>query len=170
MQATPVQVAHKLHWIPVAPSWLVASGIVLLAAMPHKVPFTFRSMVATPLGSIVLLGLSAWLWTLKPVLGIALALLTASIYIRSRNEGFLAAPVLIKDRVRKDGTRWVGEEILSEDPHTIQERTEEPNLLVDEVSGEESRPWFAESSLGETSEAIQERPVSSYIPGDRDID
>ena len=170
MQATPTPVAHRLHWIPVAPSWLIAGGIVLLAAMPHKVPAAFRSLTATPLGSAALLGLSAWIWTLKPVLGIALALLTASLYIRSRHEGFLSAPVLIKDRVRKDGPKWIGEELMSEDPHTIQERTEEPNLLVDEVSGEETRPWFAESSLGESSEAIQERPVASYLPSERDIE
>lgn len=170
MQAVQPQAPHRLHWIPVAPSWLIAGGIVLLAAMPHKVPASFRSLIATPLGSIVLMGLSAWLWTLKPVLGIALALLTASLYIRSRTEGFIGAPVLIKDRVRKDSAKWVGEDIMSEDPHTIQERTEEPNLLIDEVSGEETRPWFAESSLGEASEAIQERPVASYIPGDRDVD
>jgi hypothetical protein len=169
MQATPAPI-HRLHWIPVAPSWLVAGGIVLLASMPHKVPVSFRSLAATPLGTTALLGLSAWIWTLKPVLGIALVLLTASLYIRSRTEGFMAAPVLIKDRVRKDGAKWLSEDIMSEDPHTIQERTEEPNLLVDEVSDEEARPWFVEDTLGESSEAIQERPVASYLPGDRDVD
>lgn len=168
MQAAPV--VHKIHWTPIPPSWLVAISIVLLAAMPQKVPASFRTLLATPLGSTVLLGLSAWLWYLKPALGIALALLTVSIYIRSRNEGFLSGPVLIKDRVRKDASKWLGEEIMSEDPHIIQERTEEPNLLVDEVSGEESRPWFVESTLGESSEAIQERPIATYVPGERDIE
>ena len=158
-----MQAPARLHWIPIAPSWLVAGSIALLASMPHKVPSTFRSLVSSPLGFLVMICLSAWIWTLKPVLGIALILLTSSLFIRSRNEGF-ANPVFIKDRVRKDGGKWLGEEIMSEDPHIIQERTEDPNLLIDEISGEESRPWFVEDTLGESSEAIQERPVSSYLP------
>jgi hypothetical protein len=170
MQA-PVPVAHRLHWIPVKPSWLISGAIILLAAMPQKLPARARTLVANPMGLIVVIALAIWIWTMSPTLGIALILMIASIYIRSRIEGFMSAPVLIKDRVRKESSKWLGEELLSEDPHGIQERTEEPNLLIDEVGDDaEATPWFAEHTLGETMEAIQERPVGTYIPSERDID
>lgn len=166
MQA-PAPVVHKLHWIPIQPSWIVSGAIVLLASMPHKLPVQARTLVATPLGLAIVVGLAAWIWTMAPTLGTALLLLIASVYIRSRVEGFALAPVLIKDRVRKESPKWLDEDIMSEDPHGIQERTEEPNLLVDEVGDDaESQPWFVENALGETTQAIQERPVGI----ERDID
>lgn len=168
---TPAPVAPRLHWIPVKPSWLVAGAIVLLAAMPQKLPEKARTLVATPLGLIIVVGLAAWIWTMSPTLGTSLLLLIASVYIRSRVEGFMTAPVLIKDRVRKDSSKWLVEDIMSEDPHGIQERTEEPNLLIDEVGDDaEAHPWFVENTLGEATEAIQDRPVGTYVPSERDID
>jgi hypothetical protein len=164
---TPAPVAHKLHWIPIQPSWIVAGAIILLAAMPQKLSVQTRTLVASPMGLIVVVVLAGWIWTMSPTLGIALILLIASIYIRSHVEGFMSAPVLIKDRVRKESPKWLGEEIMSEDPHGIQERTEEPNLLLDEVGDDaEAHPWFVEDTLGETTQAIQERPVGI----ERDID
>jgi hypothetical protein len=91
----------------------------------------------------------------------ALLLFIAAVYIQgSTREGF-SAPVLNKDRVTQR-RRWLGEELLSEDPHAVQERTDNPSITYDKVEPEEAVPWFDEAAMNRTPEAIQERPVPTY--------
>lgn len=49
---------------------------------------------------------------------------------------------------------------MSEDPHGIQERTEEGGFLIDEVTSGDNR-WAVESALDEHPAAVQERPVTT---------
>jgi hypothetical protein len=72
------------------------------------------------------------------------------------------APILNKDAVRNRRNLWLQEEILSEDPHGIQERTDNPAILLDKVTEEESASWLDEELMDVHPEAIQERPVSTY--------
>jgi hypothetical protein len=53
----------------------------------------------------------------------------------------------------------LNEEVLSEDPHGIQERTENPTLTYDEVTDQEAGTWFGEGALDEHPVAIQERGI-----------
>lgn len=169
MQTAAPPVPPRLHWSPVEPSWLVAIGIILLTVLPHQIPRPVASVLRHPLGAILAVALAAavaW-YGRKPVLAVAIILLVAAIQIHRNQEGF-AAPILIKDR-RKDNheSRWLSEEVLNEDPHGTQERTEEGGFLYDEVQhGGEERPWFVESTLDEHPQAIQERPVSTADPHD----
>jgi len=71
-----------------------------------------------------------------------------------------AATNLNKDKVRKERQLWFEEEIMSEDPHGIQDRTENPNLSYDEVTEGESSPWHGERVLNEHPEAIQDKAVN----------
>jgi hypothetical protein len=167
MQAPP---PLRLHWIPVEPSWLIATATVLLAALPHQLPRPVAAILRHPVGAMlfaVLAAVIAWFGQ-KPVLGVAMILLVAAVQIHAplaAREGFVA-PILVKDRVdTPQKRRWFSEEILSEDPHGIQERTEEGGFLYDEVEHGD-RPWFAESTLEEHPRAIQERPVSEADPHD----
>jgi hypothetical protein len=86
----------------------------------------------------------------------------------SRVEAFTPT-VLNKDQVQTSvkkprRNRWFEEEVLSEDPHAIQERTDNPTLTYDEVEG--SGQWWAEDVLDETPLAIQERGVSTEADSD----
>ncbi len=167
--AAPAPSPPRLHWIPVEPSWLVAIGLVLLAVLPHQIPPTLRRLLSHPIGAILLLLVAAAIgvWYKKPVLGAALLLLVAAVQIRDRThprEGF-AAPILVKDRRPKGSVDWFVEDTLGEDPHGIQERTEEGGFLYDEVEGP-SRPWFVESTLNERPLAVQERTVTAGDPHD----
>lgn len=155
--ATP---AHRLHWIPIAPSWLVAGGLALLTAMPHKLPATARQAMQKPLGLAAFAAIVAWLYTVHPVLSIALALLVVSVNLHRHVEGFANPPTFIKDKVAKKSVRWYDEDVLMEDPHMIQDRTEENTLLKDHVDEQEAHPWFSESTLEEHPTGIQERTVS----------
>lgn len=170
MQAPP-PAPPRLHWSPVAPSWLVAIVLVLLAALPHQLPRPVHRVLRHPVGAALLLAVAAaiGIWYKKPVLGIALLLLVAAVQIRARShplESF-AAPILVKDRsAQKDKTsRWFVEEALNEDPHGTQERTEEGGFLYDEVQ-HPSKPWYVESTLDEHPQAIQERPVGTADTSD----
>jgi hypothetical protein len=165
MQTAP---PPHLHWSPVDPSWLVSIGIILLTVLPHQIPRPVASLLRHPLGAVLIAALAAaiaW-YSRKPVLAVAIVLLVAAVQIHSTHEGF-AVPILVKDR-RKDNheSRWLSEEVLNEDPHGIQERTEEGGFLYDEVQSGEERPWFVESTLDEHPQAIQDRPVSTADPHD----
>jgi hypothetical protein len=167
MQTTgPLPPSIHLHWSPLPPSWIVSLGLILLAVLPHQVPAVFQRFLRMPLGLAVMIGLAGFCYSHIPVLGIALGIFTWGVYLhsRARIEGF-RGPVLIKDRVRSPAPtqkRWLSEEILSENPEAIQERTEDPNLLYDEVSDTEAaHPWFDESVMNIRPAAIQDRPVGT---------
>ena len=164
MQAPPSQ----LHWSPVPPSWIVASALTVLAVLPHQVPATGRRLLQSPVGALLWIAGAVWLFTRRnsPVLAIAALMFLTGIYLMPRSEGFIAE-ILNKEKVRRQSRRWLGEEILSEDPHGIQERTENPQINYDEVTADDSRPWFVEKSLGEHPIAIQDRPVpTTYYDAD----
>jgi hypothetical protein len=155
--------ATRLHWIPVEPSWLVAAGLAILAALPQQVPKAAATAFRTWLGAAAWLAVAIWVGLRKPVLGIAMGLLLVAVRLAPTTAEPFTAPILNKDRVHsRERQRWLSEEVLSEDPHGIQERTENPGLLYDKVSAEErAAGWHSEKVLGEHPEAIQERPVPS---------
>jgi len=154
-----------LHWIPVEPSWIVSLGLVVLAVLPHQIPVAGRRVLKNWIGSIAFAAISVWVFTRVPPLGIAMVMLLFGIHMASDVESF-AAPVLNKDPVTKQQKkRWLPEELFSEDPHGIQDRTEGPELRYDTVDHEKDH-WFVEDTLNEHPEAIQERPVSDDIDYD----
>jgi hypothetical protein len=162
MQAPP-PAPFKLHWIPVEPSWLVAMGIILLAALPHQIPPAGRRLLTHPIGALLFAALAAVVWWHHPVLGTAMILLVVALRQSPRAEGF-APQILIKDRVAPKRQQWLQEEVMMEEPHIIQERTQDSGFILDRVSEEEAKPWFVESVLEETPVAIQERPVRAADP------
>jgi hypothetical protein len=138
MQAPPPQ-PHRLHWIPVEPSWLVSAGLVVLAVLPHQVPATFRRAIKAPLGAMLFAAATAWVWMLKPVLGIAMAIFLAAIVIyetssaaggyepsllekrwaESRHTSYMehfsnSTPTLVRDHVQKNAHRWYQEVAMQE--------------------------------------------------------
>ena len=164
MQAPPPQPMH-LHWIPVEPSWIVSLGLVVLAVLPHQIPVAGRRVLKNWIGSIAFATGAAWVFTRVPPLGIAMVMLLFGIHMSGDVEGF-AAPILNKDPVTKQQKkRWLPEEVFSEDPHGIQDRTEGPELRYDAVDHDKDH-WFVEDTLNEHPEAIQERPVSDDIDYD----
>ena len=164
MQAAPPPATHRLHWIPVEPSWLVSVALVLLAVLPHQIPAYIRGFLGSAGGALLYAGATAWLFMKTPVLAVAMALLFVGVWTYSSShtvERFTAPINLVKDRVddQERRRRWFQEEVLSEDPHGIQDRTENPDLLYDEVSDQERHPWLSEEMLNEHPQAIQDRPV-----------
>jgi len=160
MQQPQISVAsaHRLHWIPVEPSWLVSVCIIVLAVLPHQLPRSLTQGLQSHLGGLIFAALSLFIFWKKPVLGTALLLLLAAVRSASYLEGFVASPTITKDTVTKS-KRWLVEEVMDEDPHGIQERTDGPGLLFDTVKG--NHRWGAEEELGEYPEGIQDRPVGS---------
>jgi len=155
----------KLHWSPVEPSWIVSIGLVLLAVLPHQIPVSGRRFLQHPIGSMLFAAVSAAVAWKKPSLGMAMLILLAGAVLSTAPVEHFGAMVLNKDRIQKQQNqqkhRWYEEEVLSEDPHGIQERTENPILNYDEVTDQEAEPWFGERTLDEQPEAIQEKPVGS---------
>jgi len=160
----------RLHWIPVEPSWIVAAGLIILAALPHKVPATGRYILRHPVGAVLFAGLSIAVTMKVPVLGVAMLLFLAGVwFMRSDRAEAFTPTVLNKDQVQPSvkiprRSRWFEEEVLSEDPHAVQERTDSPTLTYDKVEG--SNKWWAEDVLDETPLAIQERGVSTEADSD----
>jgi len=151
------------------PSWIVAIGLVVLAALPHQVPRVGRRVLQHPIGAVLFAVLSGWIATKVPVLGAAMFIFLAGVYLSAKAtnaiEGF-APIVLNKDSVQKapehkKHNRWLNEEILSEIPDAIQERTDQTYLNYDAVTEQESGKWTAEDILGETPIGIQERTIST---------
>jgi hypothetical protein len=158
MQAPP----PRPHWSPVNPSILVSTALVILSALPHQIPLYIRRALRTPLGGILFGVLSAGIfWRKHAVLGVAMLIFLAGIWLDTMSEGF-AAEILIKDKVNRKPRRWEGEEILSEDPHGIQERTDDQIINLDEVAHESSQ-WFDERVMDVHPAGIQER-VSISAP------
>jgi hypothetical protein len=164
----------------VEPSWLVSGGLAVLAVMPHQIPLAARQVIRNPVGAILAVTMAAWLSHQSPVLAIALLLLIAGVWTMpfasepfqsavsglykqasssAGHEPFVSSTVLNKDIVNRK-RRWLGELIMSEEPSVIQERTDAPAILKDEVGHEEAKPWFGESAMGEHPAGIQERPVA----------
>lgn len=144
------------------PSWFVAIALVLLAVLPHQVPMSGRRLLSHPFAAISVGGGALWLfWTQHPVLGLALLIFLTGVLMYSQSAEGFTAPILNKDRVTQR-RRWLGEELLSEDPHAVQERTDNPAITYDKVDSDEAAPWFDETTLNRTPEAIQERPVPTY--------
>jgi hypothetical protein len=161
MQAPPSQPV-RLHWIPVPPSWLVATALLLLAVLPHQVPAAGRRLLGNPIAAALGIAGAGWLfWRHHTVLGMALLIFFAALYIQSTTTEGFSAPVLNRDKVTQR-RRWLGEEILSEDPHVIQERTDDPAITYDKVEADDAAPWFDETAMNRHTEAIQERPVPVY--------
>ena len=160
----------KLHWSPVEASWLVALGLVVLAVLPHQIPKTGRDVMKHPIGMTLFIAAAAGVTWLKPVVGIAMFLLLAGVLIYGPHHTVEAftQPTLNKDHVpkQKKSHRWFDEEVLSEMPDVIQERTEDPSLLYDKVTRQESGTWLSENTLDEQPEAIQERPVMTDAESD----
>lgn len=167
MQAPP-PAPFQIHWIPIPPSWLVAGVLTVLAVLPHQIPAMGRRLLQSPVGALLWVAGATWLFMKgrSPVLAIAALMFLTGVWLMPRAEGFVAE-ILNKDKVRQKPRKWMGEEILSEDPHGIQERTENPQINYDEVTADESHPWFVEKTLGEHPVAIQERPVpTTYYAAD----
>lgn len=138
------------------PSVLVSAALVLLSALPHQVPSNLRRLLRSPLGGLLFGVLAAVIfWRKHAVLGMAMLIFLAGIWLDTMSEGF-AAEILIKDKVKRQPRRWEGEEVLSEDPHGIQERTEDQIINLDEV-GHESSQWFDERVMDVHPAGIQER-------------
>lgn len=146
-----------LHWIPVCPSWIVSAGIVLLAVLPHKIPFFGRHLLANTTARLLFAAFSVYVWMLKPVLGAALLILLASVSMLPDSESFTTMKTLNKDRVREH-KNWLVEDILAEKPRGIQDLTDDTNLNFDEVP-DDSLSWHQEKVLDEHPTAIQNKPV-----------
>jgi hypothetical protein len=161
MQAPP-HTPMKLHWIPVEPSWVISAGLIILAALPHQIPAYIRAFLMSSAGALLYAAVAVWVLYKKPVLGVAMLLLIIGMHLTNKwGEGFIA-PVLNKDKVSQKPRRWFSEEVMSEEPHMIQERTDDPAMTYDEVSLEEAGArWHSESTLEEHPMAIQEKPVHS---------
>lgn len=174
MQAPPPP-THRLHWMPVDPSWIVSAGLVILAVLPHQVPATFRRAVYAPLGAILFAAGTIWIWILKPVLGMAMAIFLAAMIIYQNHhamsmEGFsMASPTIIRDRVSdKKAHRWFQEVVMQEKPKVIQERTESGRISVDAISEHDATPWYDEPEGAPY--AIQERAAPDHSLAEHDED
>ena len=188
MQAPPPQ-PIRLNWIPVPASWLVAAGIVILAVLPHQIPNAGRRLLHSGPGALLFAVAAGWVTWKAPVLGVAMFMLLAGIWFhgppfrgyddregfaqdglnlngRVDREGFAGgAPVLNKDRVKKESQRWLVEEVLDEQPKGIQDRTESPAISIDDIPDHDHR-WEVEYALDENPMGIQERPVAAPMEYD----
>jgi hypothetical protein len=173
----------RLHWSPIEASWIVSIGLVLLAALPHQVPSTGRSILTHPVGWILFAGATVYVFWLKPIVGIAMSIFLAGITLPAlfsySRENFENRPSLTVDVIQnkhggqgqgqgqvKSRHRWLDEIFLSETPEAIQKLTDDPAILYDKVTPQESAKWFSEDVLGEHPVAIQETPV--LTESDRD--
>jgi len=152
--------------MPVNPSWLIAGGICVLAALPKNIHPVGCNIILHPIGALILLCISAWLISgPSPVLGVSLILLLGSVALAvaggsgfmKSTEGFKGSEVLRKSEV-KSNKRWFAESCLDEIPEEIQQRTEEPQFLVDRVT--QSGSWEAERALDEKPMIIEDTPVA----------
>ena len=151
------------------PSWVISVALVILAALPHQIPAYIRFFLMSSAGSLLYGVAAVWVLYKKPHLGIAMLLLIVGLRLTQNNrEGFIA-PVINKDKVSQKPRRWFSEEVMSEEPHMIQERTDDPAMTYDEISLEEAGArWYSESALEEHPTAIQEKPVHSGQDYDHD--
>jgi hypothetical protein len=76
---------------------------------------------------------------------------------------YFAPMVLNKEEIDKKEKkqRWLNEEILSELPDAIQEKSDSTYLNYDKVTEQESGQWAAEDMLDEHPVGIQDRTIST---------
>jgi hypothetical protein len=157
MQPQPL----RLQWVPVNPSWIVSIGLIILAALPHNVPEFGRRLLSDTIVRVLFAGAAIYIGLMNPVLGTAMLIFLASTVLFPISEGFVVANLnkdYVQPKKRKD---WLGEELMSEDPHGIQDLTSETNLNFDSVP--ENKPsWIIEKILGEHPTAIQDKPVPEF--------
>jgi len=106
----------------------------------------------------VFAALSAYVAWKLPVLGAAMFIFLAGVVLHAHPIEPFAATNLNKDRVQRKN-KWLDEEVLMEDPHGIQERTENPVLSFDEVMDDQVDQWHGEGALNEHPHAIQDKAV-----------
>jgi hypothetical protein len=140
----------------------VSLALIVLAVLPHQIPESGRHVLEHPIGTLLFASVAAWVTWKVPVLGAAMFLFLAGVRLHgpARLEPF-AATNLNKERVPTPERRWLGEELMSEEPHAIQERTENPNLSYDKVTDQESEQWLDERMLDEHPYAIQDKAVGT---------
>ena len=162
--AMPPPNLPRLHWAPVEPSWIVSVGLIVLAVLPHQIPKIGREVMNHPIGRLLFSAVSAAVAYMKPVLGAAMYICMAGIILHESSgiptftETF-AATNLNKDIVNmKERRRWFDEEVLSENPKAIQEKTENPTMSYDEIVDHDAEPWHNEN---EVPRAIQEKAVAT---------
>jgi hypothetical protein len=142
----------------VNPSWIVSIGLIILAALPHNVPEFGRRLLADTIVRVLFVAAAIYIGLMNPVLGTAMLIFLASTVLFPITEGFVISN-LNNDRIQqKKRKEWYVEDILSEDPHGIQERTDETNLNYDSVSADKAS-WLSEAVLDEHPIAIQDKPV-----------
>ena len=168
------------HWSPVEASWIVSIGLVIVAVLPHQIPSVGRYILTHPLGWFGFAGMSAYVFWLKPLVGMAMFILLAGISFELFRSIIMRQPLvaveafaplnLNNDKIGKTGkTRhlWLEEEILSEIPEGIQTLTEESNLTFDSVApNNRGTRWFVETQLNERPVAIQDRRVATDVDGE----
>jgi hypothetical protein len=155
-----VHPAARLQWFPVEPSWIVSGGLLLLTVLPHQIPKQMFRFLASRAGSILFAALSVFVFWKKPVLGMAMFLLLLGVRT-SRYVELFGSLKVNKDIIGRKH-KWFQEEVMMEDPHIIQEKTDGPGLVLDEVT--EGTRWFGEDTLGEMPKGIQDRPTESSVP------
>lgn len=161
MNMPPPALPH-LHWSPVAPSWIVSIGLVILAALPHQIPAAGRRVLAHPIGAIVFAAVSIYVGWKIPVLGAAMFIFLSGILLDRRQVESFSATNLYKEKVQsKQKHTWFDEKLLAENPKAIQQRTENPAMTYDEIVDHDTTPWQGEAALDEHPVAIQEKPVGT---------
>jgi hypothetical protein len=90
----------------------------------------------------------------RPILGMAIAILLISTNMSDYVEGY-SNQSISKDKVEQK-QRWTSEEIMSEEPEAIQERSETV-LLKDTVTSQDAEPWEDERTLDIHPKGVQER-------------
>ncbi len=164
MKQQQSQQPHRLHWSPVEPSWIVAIGLILLAVLPHQIPRMGRSILRHPAGALAFAVIAAFVAYNVPVLGAALFLFLAAVLLAAApTTEYFAPMVLNKEEVdtKQKRQRWLNEEILSELPDAIQEKSDSTYLNYDKVTEQESGQWAAEDMLDEHPVGIQDRTIST---------
>jgi hypothetical protein len=141
--------------------------------LPHQVPATFRRAVKAPLGLLLFAAAAIWVWTLKPVLGMAMIIFLAAVVIYQSQHTMLTegmtTPALIQDKVsNKKPQRWFQEVVMQEKPKGIQERTGNGRIIVDTVTEHDATPWHDEPEGAPMS--IQERTVPEHSLAEHDED
>jgi hypothetical protein len=157
MQALPPP-THRLSWFPIHPSWIVSVGFSLFAVLPHQTPLYIYKALRSRIGALAFAALSMYVFWNIPVLGMAMIIFLVSLQMNTYVENF--SSMITKEKVSTT-KRWFQEEVLMEEPTFIQDRTDSPGIIMDEVTGD-SQKWMGENILGESPLAIQERPVGSF--------
>jgi len=137
----------------------VSIGLIILAVLPHKIPLFGRQLFGLTVVRILFAAASIYIGLMKPVLGMAMLILLASVIIMPVSESF-ALMRLNKDK-SEHRNHWLGEVSLAEEPEFIQTSTRETNVNFDKVSDNKSL-WEDEKTLGQHPRGIQEKPVPEY--------